>query len=111
MESHPKHPQARGTAPKRCRRCPSRAIIRLTKTRRRDNDVYRCAHCGFVFSSGNLPAQPTPQPKNLASSKKGTPKNHCTNFSEISYEKTSGSYDSLQSLKRSRNSSSHTNWA
>ena len=97
MEPHPNHPQARDTAPKRCRRCPSRSIIRLTKTRRRDNDVYRCARCGFVFSSGNLAAQPTqqhvPQPKNPAVSKKRTPKDRCTNFSEISYEKTSSSYD------------------
>ena len=57
MEPHPNHPQAPDTGPIRCRRCPS-DVVRLKKTRRRDNDVYRCTRCGLIFSPGS--PQPTP---------------------------------------------------
>ena len=58
MEPHPNHPQARDTAPIRCRRCPSNIVVRLKKTRRRDNDVYRCTGCGLIFSPGSPQAKP-----------------------------------------------------
>ena len=55
MEPHPNHPQAPDTGPIRCRRCPSDVVVRLKKTRRRDNDVYRCTRCGLIFSPGSSP--------------------------------------------------------
>ena len=34
----------------RCRRCDSTRLIRLQKKCSRDNDVFRCQECGFLFS-------------------------------------------------------------
>ena len=34
----------------RCRRCDSTRLIRLDKKCSRDNDVFRCQECGFLFS-------------------------------------------------------------
>ena len=61
MEPHPNHPQARDTAPNRCRRCPGTVVVRLNKTRRSDNDIYRCTRCGLIFSPAS---NPTPKPDN-----------------------------------------------
>ncbi len=33
-----------------CRRCDSTRLIRLDKKCSRDNDVFRCQECGFLFS-------------------------------------------------------------
>ena len=52
MEPHPKHLKAQNTAPNRCRRCPGTVVVRLKKTRRSDNDIYRCTRCGLIFSPG-----------------------------------------------------------
>ena len=61
MEPHPNHPKARDTAPNRCRRCPGTVVVRLKKTRRSDNDIYRCTRCGLIFSPAS---NPTPKPDN-----------------------------------------------
>ena len=62
MEPHPKHPH---TAPNRCRRCPGTVVVRLNKTRRSDNDIYRCTRCGLIFSPASAPTKPDPsQPQN-----------------------------------------------
>ena len=45
----------------RCRRCPSSEVVRLKKTRRRDNDVYRCTGCGLIFSPASSQAKPVQQ--------------------------------------------------
>ena len=34
----------------RCHRCPSPDTVRLRKSRRTDNHVFRCLRCGFLFS-------------------------------------------------------------
>ena len=62
MKPHPKHHKARDTAPNRCRRCPRTAVVRLSKTRRSDNDVYRCTRCGLIFSPSTQPKPVQNQP-------------------------------------------------
>ena len=62
MEPHPNHPQARDTAPNRCRRCPGTVVVRLKKTRRSDNDIYRCTRCGLIFSPASNPTAQARQP-------------------------------------------------
>ena len=69
MQPQPNHAQAPDGGPIRCRRCPSDVVVRLKKTRRRDNDVYRCTGCGLIFSPGSTPAktslsQPQDRPNN-----------------------------------------------
>ena len=41
-----------------CRRCSSTTLIPLQKARADDNDVFRCAHCGFIFSPPVTQARP-----------------------------------------------------
>ena len=36
--------------PVRCRRCFSVDLAGFKKTRRKDNDVYRCTQCNLIFS-------------------------------------------------------------
>ena len=63
MDQQPKH-----NAPFRCRPCvlifrpspnPSINVVRLRKALSHDNDVFRCARCGLLFSP------PTPSPRSV----------------------------------------------
>ena len=74
MEPHPNHPQARDTAPNRCRRCPGTVVVRLKKTRRSDNDIYRCTRCGLIFSPAS---NPQPKPDNPTISPTVGPTGRC----------------------------------
>ena len=50
----------------RCRRCDSTKLIRLDKKCSRDNYVFRCQECGFLFSPSTpaeTPKQQAPLPK------------------------------------------------
>ena len=45
-----------------CRRCTDGEVVRLKKTRRRDNDVYRCTGCGLIFSPASSQASSQVKP-------------------------------------------------
>ena len=58
-QQQPPEQQFSPEAPIRCRRCPTLDLIRLRKTRSNDKDVFRCPHCGLIFSP------PSPSPRSL----------------------------------------------
>ena len=93
----PQAKEAQPAVPGPCRHGPNRVLVRFSKSHWHDNGIYPCARCGFIFSSGNPTAQPTPQRapqlENPVVRNKRTGRNAFTNFSEISYGKTRGSYD------------------
>ena len=63
-QQQPPEQQFSPDAPIRCRRCPALDLIRLHKTRSYDNDVFRCPHCGLIFSPPTvLPVKPCPGPR------------------------------------------------
>ena len=59
--SNPKRPQAGEAGTMQCRRCTDGEVVRLKKTRRRDNDVYRYTGCGLIFSPASSQAKPVQQ--------------------------------------------------
>ena len=99
---HPNHPQARDASPNRCRRCPGTVVVRLNKTRRSDNDIYRCTRCGLIFSPASNPPPKLDTPQSApqsapqggaAMSRKLNRKNPAANETSNSYEKKHSSYD------------------
>ena len=58
-QQQPPEQQFSPNAPVPCRRCLALDLIRLHKTRSNDNDVFRCPHCGLIFS----PPTPSLPPK------------------------------------------------
>ena len=41
-----------------CRRCGSIRLIKLGKRLEKDNDVYRCGECGYIFSPSDQASYP-----------------------------------------------------
>ena len=58
----PFHP-SRENDPLRCRRCPSDILIRLHKTLKTDNDIFRCTQCGLLFSPPTRLSSPSVRPE------------------------------------------------
>ncbi len=100
MDQQPTH-----NAPFRCRRCPSPNptidVVRLRKALSYDNDVFRCARCGLLFSP------PTPSARSVRPEVEGhAPQLRCetknpklnsyereTNETASALEKRCASYD------------------